>query len=295
MLHNPYSNHYQSVDNPSNPYRGAIQNGLVPGKQIFISGVLTGDQLKMNLRTNNAIAFHFNPRISQNCVVRNTEKGAWGPEERDGPMPFRVGQAFEIVILVEEYQYQIAVNGQHSYTYKHRVPYQEVNTLDISGQVQLHRIVYSGGANSNPNMSTSPAVPFQLPIVGGPAPGRMVQLHIHIPNHSNRFSINLQNGTGVHPPEIAMHLSVRFDDPYSGTAVVRTNRQHGGWGSEERDGSSPFSKGANYELLILIDHAEFKVAVNGVHFASFRHRNSLQDANTLGVEGDVTIHSVRQF
>jgi hypothetical protein len=295
MLHNPYSSHYQTIDNPANPFSGEIPGGLVPGKQILISGVCKGDQIKINLRTANNIALHFNPRISQKCVVRNTQVGNWGPEERDGPQPFKVGQAFEIVILVEASAYQIAVNGAHAYTYRHRLPFEEVRVLNVVGELTINRIVYSSGATFNPNMSHSPAVPFQFPIQGGPTPGRLVQLHIHIPNNAKRFTVNLQNGNGVHPNDIAFHLSVRFDDPHSGQAVVRTNRRHGGWGAEERDGGFPFAKGQNYELLILIDNAEFKLAVNGTHFTSMRHRNGLHDGNTLGVEGDVVVQSVKTF
>lgn len=284
-----------AVNSPANPYNGDIPNGLVPGKQILIAGILTGNEVKINLRTPSGIALHINPRVSQKCVVRNSQMGNWGPEEKDGPMPFAKGQAFEIIILVEDSQYQIAVNGKHAFTYRHRTPYQQVTNMNISGEATLQRIVFSSGATFNPNMSHNPVVPFQIPVQGGPTPGRMVQLHIHIPNDSKRFSISLQNGQGVHPNDIAFCFNPRFDDPYTGQVVVRTSRRHGAWGAEEREGGFPFARGGNYEILILIDPAEFKVAVNGTHFTSMRHRNGMHDGNTLGVEGDVTIHSVKTF
>lgn len=38
MLHNPYSHHYHHSEHLSVPYNQQIPHGLVPGKQIFISG-----------------------------------------------------------------------------------------------------------------------------------------------------------------------------------------------------------------------------------------------------------------
>ena len=111
--------------------------------------------------------------------------------------------------------------------------------------------------------------------------------------YSNRFSVNLQNGAGDHS-DISLHFSVRFDDPYNGQVVVRTNKK-GGWGAEERDQTHfPFTKGSQFEILILLEANNYKVAVNGRHFVDFAYRNP-QDADFLHVEGDVAITSVREF
>lgn len=58
------------------------------------------------------IAFHFNPRVSQGCVVRNTmQNGHWQAEEKHGGMPFKKETPFEIIFLVEESQFKVFVNG----------------------------------------------------------------------------------------------------------------------------------------------------------------------------------------
>lgn len=58
------------------------------------------------------IAFHFNPRVSQGCVVRNTmQNGKWQAEEKHGGMPFKKETPFEIIFLVEESQFKVFVNG----------------------------------------------------------------------------------------------------------------------------------------------------------------------------------------
>lgn len=297
MLHNPYSSHYHTISHPPTPFKTEIPNGLVPGKQIFVSGIVhpNADRFAIDFHTANGIAFHINPRFSQNSLVRNSDLGGWGPEERGGSLPISRGQRFECIVLVEHDRYLVAFNGQHSFEYRHRVPYQQVVALNIYGDLQLEKVVFSGGARSGAFEQFNISVPGSVAIPGGAQPGRLIQIHGHVPPHSNRFSINLQNGPSDLPNEIALHFNPRFDDPYTGTAVVRTNRQHGGWGSEERDGASPFHKGQNFEVLILVEPTEFKVAVNGAHFASFHHRNGLHDANHVGFQGDVAISAVRIY
>ena len=58
------------------------------------------------------IAFHFNPRRSQQCIVRNSQLGgSWGQEEQDGGYPFTPGALFDILILFEQESFLTAVNG----------------------------------------------------------------------------------------------------------------------------------------------------------------------------------------
>jgi hypothetical protein len=125
----------------------------------------------------------------------------------------------------------------------------------------------------------------------------MIQISGQVPHNSDNFAINLQNGQKTSPNEIALHFNVRFHDAISNgkSLVVRTSRAHGKWGPEERDGPNPFQRGANFDILILIEQKEFKIAVNGKHFTSFKLRNPLDEANHVGVIGDVQIHSVKTY
>lgn len=296
MLHNPYSQHYQQIDNPPTPFSSDIPNGLVPGKQIFISATFNpnADQVKIDLGTRNGqIAFHINPRFGQGCIVRNSQLNGWGAEEKSGSFPFQKGRAFEIVILVEDDKYKVAINGHHSFDYRHRCPYQDVSRLSIYGDVRIGRIVYSGGAHSRPNETFNPAIPFSIPVLHGLTPGRMLQIHGQVPPNAAKFALNLQNGPGTYPNDILFHFNPRYNDgaPY----VCKNNRRGGAWGAEERDSSNPIARGSNFEILVLAEPSEIKVAVNGQHFTSFRTRNDLNDGNHLNVEGDVIITSIRQF
>ena len=57
------------------------------------------------------VAFHFNPRLSDRVVVRNSNLGgSWGPEEKQQPsFPFVAGYPFQMIILCEQYQFKVRV------------------------------------------------------------------------------------------------------------------------------------------------------------------------------------------
>ena len=64
----------------------------------------------VNLNLGGDIAFHFNPRFRENCIVRNTKTGGkWGSEERQGSgLPFMPGSMFDLKILVEPNCYKVS-------------------------------------------------------------------------------------------------------------------------------------------------------------------------------------------
>ncbi|EFB26147.1 hypothetical protein PANDA_000134, partial [Ailuropoda melanoleuca] len=105
--------------------------------------------------SDNDIAFHFNPRFEEGgYVVCNTKQnGSWGPEERKMHMPFQMGNPFELCFLVDSWDFKVTVNGNHFVQYSHRVPFHHVDTLSITGAVQLS---YIGFQNTRVNL-TQPA------------------------------------------------------------------------------------------------------------------------------------------
>ena len=135
-------------------------------------------------------------------------------------------------------------------------------------------------------------MPFSTPLSFGAQPGRLIQVNGHVPPHSNKFDFNLQQGGGILPPNVIFHASIRFDE----MVIVRNSCRFGQWGLEERHGEPvPFNRGAPFELLILIEPNEIKMAVNGRHYAALTHRAPLHEATHFAVNGDIQVTSVRQF
>ncbi|CAG9119525.1 unnamed protein product [Plutella xylostella] len=71
------------------------------------------------------VAVHFNVRMPQRYVVRNTRRHArWGPEENTSfkSFPFKFERPFTIEVIVDELETLWAVDGAHYCSYAHRNP-----------------------------------------------------------------------------------------------------------------------------------------------------------------------------
>ncbi|KAF7253586.1 Galectin-8 [Varanus komodoensis] len=126
------------------PYTARINSSLEPGRTIVIKGEVKekANSFAINLRScdSNDIALHLNPRIKVNKFVRNSYlSGGWGEEETHiSHFPFKPGMYFELIILCEAHQYNVAINGVHTLEYKHRFKQLgKINILEISGDIQL--------------------------------------------------------------------------------------------------------------------------------------------------------------
>ncbi|KAI4887781.1 hypothetical protein NFI96_026246 [Prochilodus magdalenae] len=137
----PYSSPYSPPQTYCMPYKAIIQGGLYPGKTIIVQGLVNydADRFCINLRFNSGLAFHFNPRFSENVVVRNSLlQDRWGPEERAGGMPFYRGQPFTVTIVCDTRCYKILINGVQMFTYNHRhFLFQQIDILEVEGNVSL--------------------------------------------------------------------------------------------------------------------------------------------------------------
>jgi hypothetical protein len=124
-----------------------VPMNVFPGRVITIAGRVENNasRFEINLLSGNHqgadVAFHFNPRFDQREAVRNScQGGDWGAEEKSGGFPLQPGQHFEIQIVCFPEHYQVNCNGQPWYTYRHRVPYQQVQALQVKGDVQIKNV-----------------------------------------------------------------------------------------------------------------------------------------------------------
>ncbi|XP_073497762.1 galectin-4-like [Phyllobates terribilis] len=311
---------YQPVYNPSIPFRNPIYGGLRAGMSVYIQGMIPhhANRFHVNFSCGGDIAFHFNPRFDgKDKVVFNTcQAGSWGSEEKrkDG-FPFHKGKHFELVFFVNPGCYQVNVNGSPFYEYRHRIPLESVDCVQVEGDVTIQSvsIVGGGGGGGGPMVTPSfpsagmmpqpgypsmtlpamggptynPPVPYRANIPGGVTPKRTFVIRGFMPMGSQRFHINFKTSSG----DIALHFNVRLNE----FTVVRNSKLGGSWGREEREmADNPFVPGQYFDISVRTGNGRYKVYVNGQPFCEYVHRfAALQMIDTLEIEGDVVLSLVQ--
>lgn len=126
-------------------------------------------------------------------------------------------------------------------------------------------------------------------VEGGLRAGTMVKIQGKVPPDAVRFAINYQLGPTLNPrDDIAIHVSPRFAEG----VIARNHIESMSWGEDESAGPMWIHPGQEFEMLILCDYHCYKIAINGQHFAEFRHRLPFVKVTHLVIDGDVEIRSI---
>lgn len=138
-----------------------------------------------------------------------------------------------------------------------------------------------------------------LPIVNPPNPyvgtlrifpGTLVKVNGQARPNATRFAINFQTGPSLNPrDDLALHLSPCFTPP----RIVRNSLKSGAWGLEEAWGNGQIlSPHQPFEIFILAEQDQFKIAINGAHYCEFKYRIPLHEISHLTIDGDVDIGQI---
>ncbi|KAG8122709.1 hypothetical protein E2320_018260 [Naja naja] len=236
------------------------------------------------------IAFHFNVRFDQNCIVCNShEKGSWQQEERKYDMVFRTGHPFQIQFVVNSSSYVVLVDGKPCLEFKHRIPLSRVDTIGISGELDVS-IGFQGSIPSAYPIGQcfQPQIyplPYRTTICGF-FPSKSIIVSGSVSPYAQRFEINLKVGNNI-----ALHINPRFDQ----NTIVRNSLLSMYWGSEERHlpYGMPLMRGQPFTIWIQCEAHCFKVAVNGHHQFDYNHRICNLWINLLEVDGDITLTNIQ--
>uniref|UniRef100_A0A3P9DDD7 Galectin n=1 Tax=Maylandia zebra TaxID=106582 RepID=A0A3P9DDD7_9CICH len=203
---------YQPIYSPvKHTYLGPIYGGLREGMSIYIQGTIPKHITRFFINLicgeyeSSDIALHFNPRFDGwDKVVFNTcQNGSWGLEEKIHRMPFRKGEHFEMVIIVNFQGYQIKVNGIDFHTFQHRIPMEQVRGLQIA---DISHFVFK-------------PVPYSNIIPGGMFPKRTIIIRGMVPYGAHKCVI----------------LRLLAKSLVQEGIVVRNSMIGGNWGQEERE------------------------------------------------------------
>nr|XP_015834566.1 PREDICTED: galectin-8 isoform X2 [Tribolium castaneum] len=252
---------------------------LCAGKAIYVTGVVLPkcSRFAVNLTCGKSptadVAFHLNPRLLQHYIVRNTRlNGQWGDEEKTSTVkfPFRREGKFNVCILIGDGEFQVAVEGVFFCSYKFRVALAKITAIDI--QDTPVTFLLPGGFQRD----------WQLEIYG----------RVKILPHS--FYVNLQEGSHRWPhPRIPLHLNPRFSMGSGEPLFVRNAWIDGGWGQEERTPGFQFAPGSPFTMAIRRGSDHFSVWIDGKLAGEFKFRGTVDNTDTVHMEGDVVIFDVR--
>ncbi|CAH0714432.1 unnamed protein product, partial [Brenthis ino] len=256
------------------------------------------------------IAIHFNVRLPQCYVVRNTKRhDKWGSEETTAfrLFPFKADRLFLIEILVDEKETLWAVDGEHYCSYAHRNPsvldaqwIQVTGVRDAALKIQKTdiyptlapptievpmRSCLSGVAENEP--SWRPNVMAALPI--GIPDGHQIVIYGRLRPLLHSFALDLLDKPQEWPrSNVLVHVNVRAHaDAQLARQLVVLNAWLGAWGAERRQRSAKLVPGTKTTFRIVRGATEWSVFADDLLIGEMEFRAAPAGVRALRVRGDL--------
>ncbi|CAG9785669.1 unnamed protein product [Diatraea saccharalis] len=257
------------------------------------------------------IAVHFNVRLPQCYVVRNTRRhDKWGIEETTAfrLFPFKMDRPFTIEVLIEEKETLWAVDGEHYCSYSHRNPSPFAATwVQVAGvrnaTLKVDKIA------EYPALAAPPVeVPFRQSVDAAPElseknswrpnviaslsngvpEGQQIIIHGRLRPLLHSFAIDLMDYGREWPyPNVHVHVNVRAHvDSQKDRQLVVLNAWLGAWGPERRQRTARLVPGDKCTFRIIRGGDEWSVYANDVLIGELEYRAAPAGVKAIRVRGD---------
>ncbi|WKX99177.1 hypothetical protein Q1695_014227 [Nippostrongylus brasiliensis] len=266
------------------PYTTKLGQPLMAGQTLNIHGAINADANRVEINLLHGAAqidpgqavFHMNLRFDEGKIVMNSYvEGAWGKEERES-LPFKKGEKFDLRVRVLVDFLEVSCDGKKVHEYKHRIPFDQIEYLQIKGDCSLSGVHWGGRFYQ---------IPWETAFPGGHLNASQRITLYGIPK-GDRWNLDLVGKGG----EIPFHFNPRLKDK----AIVRNSFKSGVWAKEEREGPFPFEKEHGFELVIENEPYSIQIFVNGQRIGTFQHRteNPGQDYIGMRIDGEIEVTSI---
>ncbi|KAG7315928.1 hypothetical protein KOW79_020794 [Hemibagrus wyckioides] len=296
------------INNPSIPYTGPITGDVKTGMAFYFQGTAlsTGKFFETNLiagtREAGNVTLHMFVTFGESMLFSTRRGQTWDNAERLTWSPITKGSAFDIFFWINPEGWEVYINGQKIYLFKHRLPVEKVNTVHIYGDTVINVMgtipnwsfstfgkELASGTSRTVNSSIQSDVPYpvsnpktaytaKLPVPL--RPGVALFFQGVVPSGYDCFAINLMADN-----DIAFHFNPRKN------AVVYDSCRNGTWEKSIENPGGPFVNGGACDILYFINSTGYEIIVNGLPLSTFSHRFPIEKVNNIKIIGDVFMNN----
>ncbi|XP_045768179.1 galectin-4-like isoform X1 [Maniola jurtina] len=256
------------------------------------------------------IAVHFNVRLPQCYVVRNTRRhDKWGSEETTAYrlFPFKINRPFSIEILVDEKETLWAVDGEHYCSYAHRNPSAlNANWVQVTGVRDAALKIQK--TDVYPTLAPAPIdVPIRsslsepakdeptwrpniiATLTNGIQEGHQLVIIGRLRPLLHSFTIDLMDCGREWPrANILLHANVRAHvESQLARQLVVLNAWLGAWGPERRQRTARLVPGTKATFRIVRNPAEWSVFADDVLIGELEYRAAANGVRAMRIRGDL--------